>query len=75
MRRTPSPVKCSAIVRFVGKDRLMTIVEFGVGDGGVYLRLARSLRMLEEFQVESCEHQDDADIDYQPFPDQVSEER
>jgi hypothetical protein len=29
---------------------------------------------LKEFQVESCEDQDDADIDYQPSPEQVSEE-
>jgi hypothetical protein len=29
---------------------------------------------LEEFQVESCEDRDDADIDYQPSPEQVSAE-
>lgn len=30
---------------------------------------------LEESQVESAEHQDNADIHYQPFPESVSEER
>src|SRR5690348_10286734 len=29
---------------------------------------------LEESQVESCEHQDNADIHCQPFPESVSEE-
>src|SRR5580700_6967691 len=28
----------------------------------------------EESQVESCEHQDNANIHYQPFPESVSEE-
>src|SRR3981081_4224373 len=28
----------------------------------------------EEFQVESCEHQDEANIHCQPFPESVSEE-
>src|SRR5580704_5027197 len=28
----------------------------------------------QESQVESCEHQDDANIHYQPFPESVSEE-
>src|SRR5579863_4790062 len=31
--------------------------------------------MPEESQVESCEHQDDANIHCQPFPESVSEER
>jgi hypothetical protein len=31
--------------------------------------------MPEESQVESCEHQDNANIRYQPFPESVSEER
>jgi hypothetical protein len=29
----------------------------------------------EESQVESCEHQNNADIHYQPFPGMISEER
>jgi hypothetical protein len=29
----------------------------------------------EESQVESCEHQDNANIRYQPFPESVAEER
>src|ERR1700683_2868996 len=29
----------------------------------------------EESQIESREHQDDADVRYQPFPESVSEER
>jgi hypothetical protein len=29
----------------------------------------------EESEVESCEHQDNADIHRQPFPEMVSEER
>jgi hypothetical protein len=29
----------------------------------------------EESQVESCEHQDNANVHYQPFPESVSEER
>lgn len=29
----------------------------------------------KKYQVESCEHQDNADIHYQPFPESVSEER
>jgi hypothetical protein len=28
----------------------------------------------KESQVESCEHQDDANIHYQPFPESASEE-
>jgi hypothetical protein len=28
----------------------------------------------QESQVESCEHQDDSNIHYQPFPESVSEE-
>jgi hypothetical protein len=28
----------------------------------------------EESQVESCEHQDNSNIHYQPFPESVSEE-
>jgi hypothetical protein len=31
--------------------------------------------MLEKSQVESREHENDADIRYQPFPESVSEER
>jgi hypothetical protein len=31
--------------------------------------------MPEESQVESSEHQDNANIRYQPFPESVSEER
>lgn len=31
--------------------------------------------MSEESQIESREHQDDADIDDQPFPESVPEER
>jgi hypothetical protein len=30
---------------------------------------------LQESQVESCEHQDNSDIHYQPFPEPVSEEQ
>jgi hypothetical protein len=29
----------------------------------------------EESQIESCEHQDNANVRYQPFPESVSEER
>jgi hypothetical protein len=29
----------------------------------------------EESQVESCEHQDNANVHYQPYPESVSEER
>jgi hypothetical protein len=32
-----------------------------------------NLRTPEESQVESCEHQDDANIHCQPFPESVSE--
>jgi hypothetical protein len=32
-------------------------------------------RTHEEPQVESCEHQDDADIHHQSFPESISEER
>jgi hypothetical protein len=32
-------------------------------------------RTPEESQVKSCEHQDNANIRHQPFPEQVSEER
>jgi len=31
--------------------------------------------MLQESKVESCEHQNDSNIHYQPFPESVSEKR
>ncbi len=37
--------------------------------------IAASSRMSEEFEVESSEHQDNANIRRQPFPESVSEER
>jgi hypothetical protein len=35
---------------------------------------ALRLWMPEESEVKGCEHQDNADVDHQPFPESVSEE-
>jgi hypothetical protein len=43
--------------------------------GAIRENLPTALRTPEESQVESPEHQDNADIHYQPFPESVSEER
>ena len=42
---------------------------------GMYSRFSRLSWMPEESQIESREHQDNADIHHQSLPDSVSEER
>ena len=42
---------------------------------GLYSRFSRLSWMPEESQIESREHQDNADIHHQSLPDSVSEER
>jgi hypothetical protein len=69
-QRAADTSRTSANVRFTPKS----------GHWNLALRSAQQVRQHsswrhEESQVESAEHQDNANIDYQSFPESVSEER
>ncbi|MGH6878598.1 MAG: hypothetical protein ACREHV_14645, partial [Rhizomicrobium sp.] len=52
----------------------VAIFELAAQSGPCHQSPLRRSQTPEESQVESCEHQDNADIHYQPFPESVSEE-
>jgi hypothetical protein len=59
------------------KARTSRTARFGArrGKSGTYSRFPRLSWMPEESQIESCEHQDNANIHHQSLPDSVSKER